>query len=484
MIALLLLPILISLFTMLVLHKSSQTAGIVGIITALLLAVTVDGLRLDTAIIHASVVNTLILSLTAFCVILPGLTLGVLLDEYRYNAKIRDFLAALPIDAHHKVLILLFGLLPAIESITGFGVSLILAVPLFFSLYHATTAAQLSMLSMNIISWGTLGLSTMVGSKLAGMDAPTLGVMTAYFVPLYLLLFSMTAFKLLKQSRPNLVDIGFCALLIAVFGTALYFANRYNQVELAGVVAGFISFVVFCAYFLIKNKQSLAKTTRTFLIVMMPYLLVVVFVIIIKLLVYAMPNLLELGTLHGHGVNFVLFASPCLAITLTILSIAARHRHYRIHLSIAKSIKACATLFIFILLAQLMGFAGFISALIASLDGVGGLWLYVLILPIFAMLSGFVTGSNLGGNALLMDISVQLGDKFGHDLLFAAIQNAGAGFAVFTSMPLIILICTIASQNNVDGALDEKSLLSFGLKLLLGVYASIIATAAVLLLIT
>lgn len=472
-------PIIISLFTMLVLRKSSMTAGVVGVLCTVLLALWHDALMLDGAVIMQSFVNTLILTLTAFCVILPGLTLGLLLDRYQYNANIRQFLANLPFETHHKVLLLLFGLLPAVESITGFGVSLILAIPIFFTLFCADVAGRLSMLSMNTISWGTLGLSTVVGAKLAGMDSMTLGINTAYFVPLILLLFGAVALKLIG-TRLRLSDIAFCILLILIFSLTIYIANHIDQVELAGVIAGFVSFVVIGAYLLYRAKHSLTDTAINFITVMMPYLLVVGFVVVIKALVHYYPTLLDFSTLHGYGVNFVFFASPCLAILMTIAVIAVRHRQYRVHFPVTKALKACMTLFIFILLAQLMNFAGFITQLMASLDGMGNVWLFALIMPLFALLSGFVTGSNLGGNALLMDISTKLGDSFGHGILFSAIQNAGAGFAVFASMPMIILICTIAAQNKHHD-LDEKALLAFGLKMLIGIYVSMVMTLLLLL---
>ncbi len=475
----LILPILISLFTMLVLRKSSTTAGIIGVLSAAVLALWHDDLMMNATIMTQSLINTTILSLTAFCVILPGLALGTLLDRYQYNSNIRHFLTSLPIKTHHKVLLLLFGLLPAVESITGFGISLILAIPILFSLFRADVAGRLSMLSMNTISWGTLGLSTLVGAKIAGIDSAVLGMTTAYFMPLMLLLFCLVALRLLGKGL-QLQDIIFTILLISLFSISLYIANRFGLVELAGVIAGFVNFLMFGAYLLYRAKQNPMHSFMNFLAVMTPYLLVVAFVISIKALTHHYPTLLDISTLHGYGVNFVFFASPCLAILMTIAVIAVRHRHHRVQFPLVKALKACATLFIFILLAQLMNFAGFITQLMAMLDDMDNIWLFALMMPLFAMLSGFVTGSNLGGNALLMDISSKLGDNLGQGVLFSAIQNAGAGFAVFASMPMIILICTIASQNKHGGALDEKSLLAFGLKLLIGVYLMMVLTLVVL----
>lgn len=82
--------------------------------------------------------------------------------------------------------------------------------------------------------------------------------------------------------------------------------------------------------------------------------------------------------------------------------------------------------------------------------------------PMFAMLSGFITESNLGGNAFLMGIQKNLGESIGDPLLLLAIQNVGSGYAVFASVPIIILIKTIA-DNGIKVKVDEQRMLNFGI---------------------
>ena len=62
----------------------------------------------------------------------------------------------------NKALILLLGFLPAVESLTGFGVSLFLGVPIFLKLFPQKKALKLSVLGMNIMPWGTLALATII----------------------------------------------------------------------------------------------------------------------------------------------------------------------------------------------------------------------------------------------------------------------------------------------------------------------------------
>lgn len=182
MIFLFLAPILVSLCSILFFKKSGQTSGLFGVICAILMAFTIPELNISTSVINKTLFNTFVLSLSALCVILPGITIASILENGGYNTKIRKFLDRIAIPTSQKILILIFGLLPAIESITGFGISLILAVPLFFGLFEQRTAEKLSMLSMNIMPWGTLGLATLVGSQISGYTISELGLKSSYFI--------------------------------------------------------------------------------------------------------------------------------------------------------------------------------------------------------------------------------------------------------------------------------------------------------------
>lgn len=57
------------------------------------------------------------------------------------------------LDNTHKALLLLIAFLLAIESLTGFGVSLFLSIPLFFSLFPDYKAYRLSIIGITNINF-------------------------------------------------------------------------------------------------------------------------------------------------------------------------------------------------------------------------------------------------------------------------------------------------------------------------------------------
>jgi len=67
-----------------------------------------------------------------------------------------------------------------------------------------------------------------------------------------------------------------------------------------------------------------------------------------------------------------------------------------------------------------------------------------------------------------MAVQSSIGAYQGTVVSFAAAQNSGAGHAIFTSMPIIVLILTLAKdvipQTSTEASTQEHHLLKFGLR--------------------
>ncbi|MDR2128247.1 MAG: hypothetical protein LBP52_04195 [Burkholderiaceae bacterium] len=149
----------------------ARRSAVVGAGTALAVALALIGWQetfsLSLAGARAALLDAVVLTLSAAIVIVPGLYFNALLKSHGAMDAIEQWVECLPYTKAHKALLLLFGLLPAVESLTGFGVSLFLAIPVFFHLFSQRAAYRLSMLGMNIMPWGTLALATVVGAGLS-----------------------------------------------------------------------------------------------------------------------------------------------------------------------------------------------------------------------------------------------------------------------------------------------------------------------------
>jgi lactate permease len=146
------------------------------------------------------------------------------------------------------------------------------------------------------------------------------------------------------------------------------------------------------------------------------------------------------------------------------------------HLAILKKSKtACLSLFLFAFLAQLMQESGMLNAFSSLVGSISqGKAMYMFITPALGMLSGNITGSNVGGNALMMTLQHNIGKSVENGLLFAAVQNSSAGYAVFTSSAIIVLTMTISKNFEDNSVVSEHQLVSFGLKSAFFVYLALI----------
>ncbi|NGN70507.1 hypothetical protein G5C51_42370, partial [Streptomyces sp. A7024] len=168
--------------------------------------------------------------------------------------------------------------------------------------------------------------------------------------------------------------------------------------------------------------------------------------------------------LHAGGASFALLSSPGLPLLAAALLLdRGRPNGADARASLSRVGRPLLALTGFVVLGRLMADSGMIAELGEAVAGAPPL-VIAAAAPALGMLGGFVTGSNVGGNALMMPLQERLApDGAGLDVWFAALQNSAAGHAVFTSLPMIMLILAVAGDRAKAGGVTEHGLLRFGL---------------------
>lgn len=108
--------------------------------------------------------------------IIPGLCLNEVLTLNKAHERLVGWVHQIPATPSRKAILIVVGLAPALESMTGFGISLLVTIPLLMAFASRQRALRLSLLSMNIMPWGTLALATTVGAQLSGQNLAALGL--------------------------------------------------------------------------------------------------------------------------------------------------------------------------------------------------------------------------------------------------------------------------------------------------------------------
>ncbi|MBF6135667.1 L-lactate permease [Nocardia otitidiscaviarum] len=183
--------------------------------------------------------------------------------------------------------------------------------------------------------------------------------------------------------------------------------------------------------------------------------------------------------LHAGGASFALLASPGLPLLVAALVLdRGRVRWTEVRATLMRVGRPLLALTGFVVLGRLMVDGGMIERVGGAVAAAPPL-VIALAAPALGMLGGFVTGSNVGGNVLTMPLQQQLAPS-GLEVWFAAVQNSGAGHAVFTSLPMIMLILTVAGDRASGAGVSENALLRFGLRVALAIYAALAAVIVAL----
>lgn len=401
--------------------------------------------------IDMMVLRAFVLSLNAVAVIVPGLLFVEVSRAHGADAALGEWVRNIPVATDIKAVLLVVALGPFVGSLTGFGVSLVVIVPVALALLPREQGLRAALLSMNVMPWGTLGLATLIGAQLAGYPAATLGAATALtsspIFPAAALLASLVA----GERRPTRLAL---ALFIGSgFSAALWALNTMIGPPIAGVLAGALTLAAIASVLVLAGRRPGLPPAAAW-----PYGLLFALVVILRLVVIAAPSLKEIRII-ADDISWTPATSPGLSLSLAVV-LAARRAEIgnQARAAMSRAAMPVATVMLFLLMSQAMVAGGLVDTMASELTGLNA-GLGLVLVAVMGLGSGYMTGSTVTGNALLIIPATALGESHGAGLLFAAVQNSSAGHAVLAAMPIIALLAGLAGAN----AHEQARLMRFGL---------------------
>lgn len=459
-------PLFAVLFFIVGLRQPAHVSAALGLALAILIVGFAPSFSMPGSELTIASASALLLLINAVWVMLPGVYLNEILTRRGMQTTLAEWVSALPMTRSDKIALVVAGIAPGVESMTGFGISLFITIPVLLALAERRVALRQAMLSVNIMPWGTLALATIVGAGLAGVSVIDLGLASAIAS---LLIFPLMTGMAVALSERSFSAIGRGVLLGTLFSAWLLLFNFLQLVEIAGVLAGAATTLI---GLLLYRKKAAGGFPPVPWRCLYPYGIALGLILLLRLGIASGALQLDWFTLRSGATSFNVITSPGSALLVTALLLERGHITVTtLKGSIAKLRRPVLALACFIAMAQLMSASGMIAAIGASVASMGAFGVQ-LMSPVLGMLSGFITGSNMGANALMMPLQAGLGEPLGMPvLLFSAIQNSAAGHAVFTSLPNILLILTIAA--GLGHREQEASLLRFGFGVALVVWPAL-----------
>ena len=427
-------PILIAI-ALLICKQSSWISATVGVIAAGLVMVLF--FPTPTSVLLESSADYFPLILEVALILLFGMILARLLEAAGSMGVISAWVESAAPSRSLGVALVVFGLVPFAESVTGFGIGVTIGVPVLRLLgCSLRQSAILGLLGLIAVPWGALGPGTTVAAALAGLDVDALGTATAWLNAIPVIIVASSVILIM---RPGLVSALGIAAAAVLMWTGILAASITIGMAPAGIIGSLTVIVVMGSLFIIRRKAT--GFTRRLGLSVLPYATLTIGLLLARALQAEFPSLLTR-----------IIASPpfWLAAACVIAAITVMPR-YRVALSAARSWAPIgAGTAAFMLMGWIMTTTG-MSTAIGSLLPAG----LVLLTPWLTATGAVVTGSNTGANSMFTGtIDAVASASHISSLPVVAAGNAAGSLAALAAPPRVAMAVQMSEPSSPASAND------------------------------
>ncbi|WP_188756554.1 L-lactate permease [Microbacterium album] len=369
---------------------------------------------------------------------------GILLAEMLAASGAQDRISAWLNQAagsrDRAIFLIAFTVVPLAESAIGWGVGIVVGVPLLIRVgLPPARAATAALLGMTHNAWGSLGLSLLLVESMSGQPLNALGFWAAVFT-LPVLLVLGVALVLVGLQRPRAVG-AFAQMLVVVLVIwgALLGANLWVSPSLAGVAAPLAGLAMLLGFSRVRGP--LPRLSRATVLAFAPYCF----------LITSMAGALTLAGFVDVADLRPIVTSPALwlVVTAAVTPPIVRLKREQLREVVARGTRiwfpAFTTTSLFILFGSLLSVNGMGDALAAGAARLGAG--FVLIVPIAGALAGYLTVSNLSAASIVTPGTTHASSSLGLDTaVVLGAQNAVSSTAILASPARVVLAATLASE--------------------------------------
>lgn len=354
-------------------------------------------------------------------IVAGGLLLSETLRHTGAQAALADWLRGRAGHGVGAVLLVVHGITPFAESVTGFGIGVTIGIPLLacFGL-PARSVAVIGLLGLCAVPWGSMAPGTLIAATLADVPFQALGVRSAGLSVIPFAVTGLAAAWLASApgGRTRAVWQGL------VSGLALTLAVTAVNAVIGTPPAGALGALVVSALHLLRapgrNRAGLGPGG---VLAVQGYGVLLGGVLVVS----------GITTLAGLSGNWRYVASPALWLFVATAWVArGLPAAAPLRKAWASWLQVAPVTGLFIGLGVLMAVSGMAAFLARTLAGAGTA--YLAAAPFVAAAGGFVTGSNSGANAMFAATQAAIARALGVDVLwFMAVHNVAAAFLLMAS---------------------------------------------------
>ena len=463
------LPLLVALLLFMVLRQSSPRAGVVTLATTLLIIIDVAPYHVSGSTLVTALEKGGSTAATVLGIILPGFWLYHLLRESGGLRSVATLLLRHFPERDLALLLLILGLEPFIEAVSGFGLGIVVVVPILLALgYDALQAALLALLGQLTTAWGALGVATFLGAKLTGLLPDQLAAHSAVLLaPL------PVGFALLALFIAGSHEAVRRSWLPAVFAGSVLALGEWGWSQFPGVaLAGLLSSLGVVLFLFLWNQLAIKMSLRgesgaamvmaaapgetttlplSLWRVLGPYLLLSLGLLAAQVLMPFLPGFAHVAFL----------ASPATWLTgaslLAIFTWRLDKKQWwnASTQTVQRFVPSAIAITSFLLVAALMEASGMTAAIGVAASALGPRFVWVS--PWLGAVSGWITGSNLGGNAMFAPLQQATARHLSLSVgWLVAAQNAATTLGRLLSPAILVLCSSTANLTGGEGRLVRK----------------------------
>ena len=370
--------------------------------------------------------------------------------EERPATAARVFAATLPMGAF-------------LESVTGFAVGAVFALSALRSMgIGGAVAGALSLQALVLVPWGGLGPGTAVGAVLAGLPAQEVAQVAAWPNAAWLVLLGPVLWSLSARAGvpvPPPERSAQLAMLAAV-AALLVLCNLLLPFEVAGILA--TGPVVAWALWRADPPRDPAAALRA----AAPYLLLTACLLLARLWAGA-PAFRPYADFPGFPLTHVAVVLWLVSAALLLLPDGAA----RAGAALRRAARPALAMLLYVVFGRVLAGSGAAAALAESAAAALGPLAPYAIAPM-ALLSGIVTGSNVGSNAALMPVQAALGRAAGlPEALAPGVHNFAGGAGAGMSVGVLAMLCGLLADGTRPGQVWRLLAPSMALVVALGCLA-------------
>jgi len=333
------------------------------------------------------------------------------------------------------LLLIVFGVTPFMESVTGFGLGVVITAPLLVGLgLKPVKAVVTGMLGLVLVPWGSLGPGTLIASELGQVDFTGIGVWSA-LLSLPVLLINAALVIGLNHGRPRAREAGVALMLLLGQWAVLILSNLLFGPPVAGVLASLA--VILLALGRLRAGGPLPPVGLAG--ALLPY------AVLVAGLLGATVVLAVTGWESRLPANSGLWLN--LAVIITLLLQRWPWSKLRPMLrSIWRRWQSVALVtLLYLALGTLMSANGMTAQLASTAASLGAP--FVMLVPLIGALGGYLTGSNTGAAAMFSSATATAAHQLGlNALVVFSAQNVAGSMAIIASPPRMAFAAAVVLE--------------------------------------